>query len=224
MSMQIQTKEMAYMLGLLWADGYLNKNGSIFIYGVVEDMDFLSETLLKTGKWTFYKRHRANRKPSYSAYLNDKNLYSFLVEQDYRDRTKSADKILSHLSDELIPYWFRGLSDGDGSFYISKDSKTKQFGCTSGAEQDWSFFSSLLDRLGVKYGIQRLTKETNKAGRNHSTIRVCGNNILGLGDYIYKTYLLDRIGLPRKYDKYSKIKETYLGKVSKSKASLIFKQ
>ncbi len=54
------TKEVVYILGMLWADGTVGtyKNCSIALEIINEDMNDITQTLLKTGKWNFYHRQR----------------------------------------------------------------------------------------------------------------------------------------------------------------------
>ena len=59
----IKTKEISYLLGLIWADGFLNpsKNGYNHNLGftmVKEDIDVIKPVLDSIGKWNYYERQR----------------------------------------------------------------------------------------------------------------------------------------------------------------------
>jgi hypothetical protein len=113
---------------------------------------------------------------------------------------------LSKIPNELKHYFFRGLIDGDGSFYF-KDY-TRQFALTSSYEQDWDYFERLCEYLGIKYKIKRVinfNKKTKKENKS-SVLRILGKEIIKLGEYIYKG---DDFGLSRKINKYKKIKKSY---------------
>ena len=67
-------------------------------------------------------------------------------------------------------------------------------------EQDWTYFTQLLDNLGIEYRYEQIKSDKSKS----SQIRIVGsNNVKIFGDYIYQNY--DTIGLKRKYDKYREI-------------------
>jgi len=74
-----------------------------------------------TGKWRYYNISRNQWKPILSAVVNNRLLYEFLVDNDYKLKSyNSADKILSKIPNSLHHYFFRGLIDGDGCFYLNK--------------------------------------------------------------------------------------------------------
>jgi len=53
--------------------------------------------------------------------LGFKNPLELLVDNDYKLKSyNSADKILSKIPNSLHHYFFRGLIDGDGCFYLNK--------------------------------------------------------------------------------------------------------
>lgn len=207
---KITNKEISYLLGLIWADGFLNpsKNGYNHNLGftmVKEDIDILKPVLDSIGKWNYYERKQPVNtwKPSVNVITNNKRIYNFLIEHDYDKKSYiSANKILDKIPDDLKHYFFRGLVDGDGCFYHYKPEKgsiLRQFALTSTYEQDWTYFECLLDKLEVKYKIKRtITKKSSS-----SVIRITNKNgIRILGDYLYQNFEKDLIGLTRKYNKF----------------------
>src|SRR5574343_602426 len=56
------SKEVCYLLGLLWADGYLGKKYRIVLE--IQRIDFLDiqDVLLSTGAWSIHTRFQQNRK------------------------------------------------------------------------------------------------------------------------------------------------------------------
>jgi hypothetical protein len=206
----ITKKEIAYILGVIWADGFLNpsKNGNNHNLGftmVKEDIEVIKPVLDSIGKWNYYERKQTvdTWKPSINVVTNNKRICKFLIEYDYDKKSYiSADKILSKIPNELKHYWFRGLIDGDGCFYYytpKKGSTLRQFALTSTYEQDWSYFEDLCKRLNIKYTIKR----TKNLKSSSSVIRITNKEgIKKLGEYIYRNFENDLIGLNRKYDKY----------------------
>ena len=149
--LNITTKEIPYLLGLIWADGFLNpskngKNSNLGFVMVKEDINIIKPVLETIGKWNYYERKQPveSWKPSINVITNNKRILNFLIENDYDIKSQaSADKILSKIPDELKHYFFRGLIDGDGCFYHyvpQKGSTLRQFILTSTYEQDWSYF------------------------------------------------------------------------------------
>jgi hypothetical protein len=206
----ITNSYVAYVLGFMWADGHVSNDGRHFnIGGVKEDIDEIENLFFKIGNWGKSIQDRSKRGWKTAKYLigSNKEIYNFLIEHDYDKKSYvSADKILSKIPNELKHYFFRGLIDGDGSFYF-KDY-TIQFALNSSYEQDWSYFERLCEYLGIKYKIKRVinfNKKTKKENKS-SVLRILGKEIIKLGEYIYKG---DDFGLSRKINKYKKIKKSY---------------
>jgi intein/homing endonuclease len=201
----IKTKEVAYILGLIWADGYIYKFKNrekriISISLVTEDMNDLLDIFNRTGKWNIHIRNRKNRKQTSQLSTCNSNIANFLIEKKYISKgTDSACEILNSIPENLKYYWFRGLFDGDGCFSIDKQ-KRKRVTIASSYEQDWSYLTKLLDKLEIKYSIY---KTINK--KNHKQSSVLIQNKDGCEkflNYIYQDYQNDLIGLKRKYQKY----------------------
>ncbi len=218
----VQTPQIAYLLGLLWADGYVKviyrKSQRTPAYKiettmVSEDLDTLIPLFNSVGKWCIYHRTRKKRKPQTTILTNNQPLVEYLQQNDYGVKSiESACKILSKIPTELHKYWFRGVSDGDGCFYVNEKNRQCQFSITSEYEQKWNYFESLLNKLNIKYGIQRLIrkKKNKKKPTKHSSLRITSKiGVVGFGNYIYNGYTEDGIGLKRKYDKYIKAKELF---------------
>lgn len=202
----IKDKEVVYLLGLMWADGFMYQSptkhvSSLGFTMVKEDVETIKPMLDFIGKWNYYERKQPVEtwRPSINVITNNKRIYDFLIENDYDKKSYiSADKILSKIPDELKHYFFLGLIDGDGCFYYYKPktgSTLRQFALASSYEQDWSYFENLCIKLGIKYKIKR----TNGKKSSSSYIRITNKDgIIKLGNYIYQ----DNIGLIRKNEKF----------------------
>jgi hypothetical protein len=209
----ISTKEISYLLGLIWADGFLNpskngKNSNLGFTMVKEDIDIIKPMLESIGKWNYYERKQPveSWKPSINVITNNKRILNFLIEHDFDKKSYiSADKILTKIPDELKHYFFRGLIDGDGCFYYYKPengSTLRQFALASSYEQDWFYFEELCKEKNIKYNIKRTTGKKSSS----SVIRITNKDgIRKLGEYIYDGFDLDNIGLDRKIIKYKLI-------------------
>jgi hypothetical protein len=101
------------------------------------------------------------------------------------------------------------LIDGDGCFYINQKQYTYQFSVASSYKQDWSYLEDLLKNYDIKYSIckrQSINKKTGKMNSS-SVLRITNkNDIKKFGEFIYKDYDSDQIGLNRKYKIFEQIK------------------
>jgi hypothetical protein len=204
------SKEAAYILGLLWADGTLHGKSEIILHCVKDDIEIFYPTFKATGDWDLRFYQQPNRKPDGTISTCNKIMSDYLRSVGYGPHTfDSASKAISAVPDSLKPLWFRGLLDGDGCWHTGKRN-TRKVGhayCVSVAgayQQDWSYFAVLFDELNIKWSVIKVKRELdNGKVHSNSVIRVCGkSNLISLGDYIYSSYSDDKIGLPRKYDKY----------------------
>jgi hypothetical protein len=199
--------ESAYILGLMWADGNINVCGrsrQIRIYMVSEDLNTLLHIFDKTGKWFRSYRQRNDWKNSCEIGTSNRTLVEFLLSKDYKS---CPLKVLSTIPQDIKPYWFRGLIDGDGCFYVDTKKRLKVFNISGKYTQDWSYMTELLDELSIKYNVH---KKISGKGHKHSEINITNyNGIIALGNYIYKNYEQDFIGLQRKYNKFIDIKNLF---------------
>lgn len=213
----IELPEVAYVLGLIWADGYVSVEANIVtVRMIASDINEIKEIFHKTGKWN-EKQYLplGNRKPVIILSVYNKKFAEFLCENDYRVKSgASACKILSKIPENLKHYFFRGLIDGDGSFCTVKSKKGKELrGCltiSSNIKQDWNYVENLCKNLFIKYGINRRAHINKKSGNLNSCSTFAIQNKLGViifGNYIYQNYENDKIGLTRKYLKFERIRE-----------------
>lgn len=214
----VTTPEVAYILGLLWADGYIQGKWAIKIEASQQDLETLYPVFLKTGDWRAIYRHRHGRKPQMLVHTSNRPLVEHLVTCDYVSKsTASADKILSHIPDHLRHYWWRGLVDGDGCFYVQETTRLTQMTIASSYEQDWTFAKRLFESLDIALWPVKREQIRRKDGRvnRSSTLRLTKRgDIVKLGEYLYRGYPNDGIGLARKHEKWSRIREMYLDATS----------
>lgn len=207
----INQKEVVYLLGLMWSDGFLNKTKNCSTVGikmVSEDIDVLLPVINKIGKWNIYKRNIIGNKPTTTISTNNKRIFDFLVENDYGKKSfESPNKILSRIPAHLIFYFFRGIIDGDGCFYFKKQKNTclRQLTISSTYDQDWSYVDTLLEKMNIKYSIIKI----KRLNSSYSIIRITNKKgIHKLGQYIYQDFEIDNIGLKRKFQKFKQIIES----------------
>ncbi len=200
----------SYILGLLWADGYISKNNPtikkrniITLECLYEDMKNFAPIFEKTGVWLYYNRQRENKKMVTTAYTSNPLFHKFLTDYDYNLKSiVSPNKIISTISTNFISYFLLGVIDGDGCFYFNKKNGLRQFTLTGSFNQDWLAFEKIFYKLNINYKIIR--KKNKKSG--YSQLRITNrDNISKLGEYVYSNFKTDKIGLLRKYRKYLEI-------------------
>lgn len=201
--LEIRDPISAYILGLIWADGHIKIRGrqhETSFANTYPDANYFLKVFKENGNWNFYNKKRQNIKwkDSCIIYTSNRYLAEFLYQNDYKAKSQaSADKILNLIPDNLKNYWFLGLLDGDGSIKSLKGNYSVIF--TSSIEQDWSFLIKLCQDLNIKYFHGKTKKE---AGKNSRIGIFNRSDALTLLDYLYQNYENDKIGLPRKYEKY----------------------
>jgi len=208
------TPESSYILGLLWADGYVSSTrNDIRISAIAEDVKCYLPAFQTTGIWLDFWNNRQykgrNSKPQGTLMCSNKQLKDFLVEHKYYPHNIESTTIIDLIPKNLQHYWYRGFVDGDGCWTHSQTSRVlpsenintftnRKFVITGALEQDWSFFSNLLDNLETNYKINRY----NKVNRYSHLTMTGKENFRKLGKYLYQGHPNDQIGLPRKHQKY----------------------
>ena len=196
--------EISYILGFLWADGFLGSNNwSINTEIVTSDANILQDIFLSTGKWSFFHRKRENYKPQTKIMCYSRLLYEHLTSMDFIKNRTCPIKLINTIPLDLQHYWFRGYCDGDGSF--GKNKKSRKLTFCGNINQNWEFINILTNILNIpNYKSNKIIKTTQKNTINEYSICVCYNKmgIKTFGEYIYQG---KQFGLTRKYEKYLSI-------------------
>lgn len=155
---------------------------------------------MKLGKWSKQIRKRGNWKETTSYVTNNKELYMFLEDNGYKDKSKlDSDKIINLIPKSLVNYFWKGYIDGDGS--IGKCGRGSFFEISSSYDYSYESIKKLFKELNInKFNVY---KSINKENHKHSAIKVYGKEILKL-----KSIFID-YGLLRKTNKFLTIEEKY---------------
>lgn len=201
-------KYSAYLLGFIWADGYLssstlrNNKNKICVEITTEDFSQIENIVDNTGHWTKASRLRLNRKPQSMFMISNSILWKFLMEHNYGPHTHtSADSILNHIPINYRHYWWQGYFDGDGCIYTNTKHYLYHLSFCSSYHQDWSFVIDLFKTLNINnYEIRQRIQGKNQ----HSVIRTTNKyEIEKFYKYIYPNGY--EFGLRRKYDKFLRL-------------------
>jgi hypothetical protein len=185
------TKINCYILGLLWADGWINRN-TLGIEMIEEDIATLLPLFESiTKNWKITKRSRLNRKPQMVLRLNNKAIVQSLTRYGYKNKIFGPDKLLNSIPQQLKKYWFLGYFDGDGHF----DLKRNHIIFSSRHDQNWNFCHDYFDNAGKIY-----IGKNNKKGHTFSIYRITNiKNCFNALNLIYDSKT--KIGLERKRKK-----------------------
>lgn len=198
----------SYILGLLWADGsvtFSNNNAKtpqIKHSSKKEDNIDFREIFNMTGDWGLYETKNTGSYTQKNNLLeinwtSNRTLGEYLIENDYRNKTYSPNKIINTLNDKEKQLWFRGFFDGDGSVtVIPKGHHSMAF--TGHKDQDWSFVESLFNEIGItNYKIRII----GSRGGFSSQIRISNKKeLIMFYEYLYG--YKEEICLKRKREKF----------------------
>jgi len=202
----IKDKEVAYILGLLWADGHVTfANNSaktpIVKHSAKEDDNHTFSKILKfSGNWNTFTcnnvgTYAKSPKTISVNWVSGRIFGEFLIENEYRIKTKSPELILNRIPDNLKPYWFRGFFDGDGSVTI-KNKGHHSIAFTGNEIQDWNFIVKLFESINISNYKIRIVESR---GGKSSQIRITNKkDLVKFENYLYSDYDEYQLGLYRK--------------------------
>lgn len=195
---QPSTPEICYLMGFLWADGFLGSNYTINTEIISTDANQLKKIFQSSGNWGEYHRQRKNWKSTTKFSCSSKLLYDHFksIKFDQKSKGISPCKMISLIPDNMKHYWFRGYIDGDGCFYQNIKQHLNQFIISSCYEQDWIFMESLAKELNIK----KFKISTQSKKSSYSQFRCTNKSDINLlGKYIYQG---KNFGLDRKKEKF----------------------
>lgn len=187
------TSNMAYVLGFWYADGYMNKEHSIFSITQHKNDSYLLEKILIDMDSDYPVKKHCNN-----------NLMFKITSPEI---IKDIENIGGHVSktftiefpkipNEYLHDFIRGLWDGDGCITYQKNEKCYVSSFVSASK---SFAYDLLDIL------RKEIKDFKGSVHFYNNIYMisCGvNDSRRLRDYMYKDITNDSLYLKRKYDKF----------------------
>jgi DNA-binding transcriptional regulator WhiA len=194
----IKDVEVAYLMGLFWADGYINEK-TLSIEMVKEDLEKLLHVFTSLGEWDISIRIRNNRKEQMSIKCHDHKIKKIFEDYGYKYKSFISPKFIStDINSDITKSFLLGWFDGDGCIYTTPKQNQAYF-CGS-YEQNWTYVSLILDKLNIKYSIKQKVQKNGK----FSVVYLGGKeNIKRFLTWIYSTKIK---GLPRKYNKYLSLK------------------
>jgi len=208
----IQNPEIAYILGLIWADGsvILSNNKSktpVIKHSCVKYDSEHTNLIFEKLKWRNYESENLKsivKNKMVVNWISSRELGNYLILNNYRNKEKGTN-IFKNFPN-FLSHFLRGFFDGDGCFTITKYSKNKYKQSavyfSSSSNQDWTFITEILDSLNVKYGMRI---NSDFMGKSSQLYIVDSLSIYNLCFFLYKDS--DGIRLERKYEKYKEFLE-----------------
>ena len=209
-------KEIAYILGLIWADGCVsfanNKSKTPIVKHSCVFYD--SEKILKIFEDLNWRNHESTNDKSIGKnkmvvnWVSSRLLGEYLIEENYRN--KELGTFIYEKFNSLKSHFLRGLFDGDGCITISNSGiKYKQTAIyfSSSLYQDWTFLENILKEVNVDYSIREMN---DKLGSSSQLCIHKSESIKNICEFMYDDS--ENIRLERKYLKYVEFlnyKETF---------------
>lgn len=200
-------KELAYLLGYFYADGYLNRRNGNVGYPTLEMIKSDSENIIYclnkiNSIYTISYRFRSNSKNEQACIrILAKDINIELFRNILSDKINMSN-ILLYINDKDLCYFLRGFFDGDGCISIRKGISNCLYFYGS-FDQDWSLVFDILKNLNIKYTFQQIIRKSGK----HKSTHICISNKCGI-NILYEYMYPDRkynFGLFRKYEKLNSI-------------------
>lgn len=212
----IDTEAKAYILGFIYADGFVGDekfNNIVISVNDLEILEFIAKEFKFTGNIRKTKKGGfENSKSGYSLNFSSKIMASRLREIGlYPNKSLSIDK-LPCIDKKLIRHFIRGYFDGDGSIVLSHNTSYYKaaYGIIKYIYPTYCFMI-----LGTKEFLEEIIKEAEfNYAKIYDTksdkIKCIRINAKKDFDNIFK-YLYDNstIKLERKYNKWNEIKSAF---------------
>jgi hypothetical protein len=199
----------SYSLGLLWADGYLNKpSKQMYLEVVSEDFFCFLPFIESLGELVYRSRKREGRREQTYCYFRDKEMNNWCINNRFAEKSLiSPCGFLNCMSKKNIVSFLLGWVDGDGCFYVNEKNKCYQFTMAGSHDQDWKALEEILIHNDINY---TLSRRVNKMNQGQSSLRITGKK--NLVKFIFLVYSSSdvKFGLPRKKEKAIKILKRFL--------------
>lgn len=178
----LNDREIAYILGFLWADGHISTsvngtNGHRVICSISDkDAPHIRKIFLKKAPWKekfFTQKLNGKNYSMYKILIHNKTLVRWLESLDFSKKsTFFPEKIINLLNEECLTAFIAGFFDGDGSFHFDPKGvyRTIIAGNYFSDTESWVKFFS---KYQIVCNVRRLV---SKKGHKSSNLDICDIN------------------------------------------------
>ena len=170
------TPELAYILGVLYGDGYFGP-GQIRLG--TKDKDFADYFILIVEKWCGKKPLQTirsmNNKPYFESYLAFKNAAN-LIKTIVGDRTSIPKIITISKNEAIIQMFVKGFSDSEGTFVINSEGRMNSIKMYNQKFLVLEQIKKMMVRIGFNF--EKLAIVVNNKAKNGDVyaIRMCSQD------------------------------------------------
>lgn len=199
------TQESAYILGFIYADGHLTKDGEAIRVGMSSnDLQLLTDINNAMGSEYKISVDNKNKNPNYRTGFYRKEMSDRLMELGLT-LNKSKTITFPDVPLDYLPHFIRGYFDGNGHFTyeIHKEGKRRMVsGFTFGSEEFGKGLVEALKSLGISERTIHFRDRRDSGRGCYYEISMMVRDTRKLAELMYRD---DTIRLERKKDKYYSI-------------------
>jgi intein-encoded DNA endonuclease-like protein len=195
----IDTSEKAYILGLLYADGSVCKDG---FYLKMKDEELLLKVKEEMKAEQPVKKYYYGKYWSYILTISSQKLSKELIKQGcFINKTYTL--LFPNIDKSLHSHFVRGFFDGDGHLGITDNISTCKVDFTSASTEFLKSLRILISSFSKTNG--SLRKENGKSNAWH--LRFSGSQVIDVLNWLYKDAT---IFMRRKHDKFLIYKSVHI--------------
>jgi len=193
----VDSQDKAYILGMLWADGYnCTEKGSVVLQLQEQDKELLEQINCITNnerplRKTCLSNKNKNWHDQYMLTWQSKHLSALLCAYGMPQKKSLILEFPKWLSPDLYRHFLRGYLDGDGCISLSKEGKFASVSMIGTS----MFLSAVKDIIKKEIGVDVVVKRDLRARDPICTLR-CGrkNDVKKILEWIYcdASLFLDR--------------------------------
>lgn len=131
---EINNEENAYLLGFLYADGYLANDGRMGCRLTEDDIEIIKliqKYIAIESPIEYTNNQNIKRRPQVSIRWKSSKMYQDLLNLGFCiDKTHADSNVLQFIPDTLKRHFIRGYCDGDGNIRFAKASYGKWYRCS----------------------------------------------------------------------------------------------
>jgi len=182
----LENEKLCYLLGFIWADGYISEKGYIELTILNSDGQQILPVIQYIEGFKIRLNNRKNKKTTISFISRNKDFVSMLLNLKFNNKSYCEPTELLQIMPKNNHYLFwRGLFDGDGCIYDQKTSATKvskRIEISGQYDYQWTELSKLLENLNCSFCIK---KSDTLYGKN-SLIKIWRKaDVIKFSEYIY---------------------------------------